>query len=147
MDWTTEGKCVTMSDSRRALPEILNKRPKVQEFAGGLMSKRLLHLSGLFLLVAIARAQGPAPLTRPQNAAGRDWPVYGGTAEGTRYSTLRQITRANVPALPGLQFDRTRGLSAGHFRVNPIVVSGICSPRRRAAADCADGATGALKWS
>src|SRR5258706_10542462 len=34
------------------------------------------------------------------NAAfGRDWPSYGGNSEGTRYSPLKQMTRANVKRL------------------------------------------------
>ena len=31
--------------------------------------------------------------------AGRDWPVYGGDAAGTKYSELKQITTANVERL------------------------------------------------
>ncbi len=38
-------------------------------------------------------------------AAGQDWAIYGGTAEGTRYSSLTQITRDNVgQAGTGLTF-------------------------------------------
>ena len=101
------------------------------------------------LFVAMARAQGPAPQTRPQNAAGRDWPVYGGTAEGTRYSTLRQITRANVSRLTqAWQFDPHEGPVAGRFQANPVVVSGVLYTTTPGGSLIAlDGATGALKWS
>ena len=114
------------------------------------MSKRLLYpAAALLLLVAIARADGPASMTRPQNTAGRDWTVYGGTAEGTRYSSLRQITRANVSRLTqAWQFDPHEGAVGGRFQVNPIVVGGILFTTTPGGSLIAlDGATGTLKWS
>ena len=60
--------------------------------------KRSSVTAGVFGLAALAvllGAQAPPPAAT-RSEAGRDWPAYGGTVQSTRYSTLRQITRANV---------------------------------------------------
>jgi quinoprotein glucose dehydrogenase len=114
------------------------------------MSKRSLFLlAALCLSLTIARAQDPSPSARPPSAAGRDWAVYGGTPEGTRYSSLRQITRANVSRLTvAWQFDPHEGEVGGRFQVNPIVVDGVLFTTTPGGSVIAlDGATGELKWS
>ncbi|WP_246683286.1 PQQ-binding-like beta-propeller repeat protein [Mesorhizobium sp. B2-8-3] len=66
-----------------------------------------LHIDAL----AQSPAQQPAPAAQPApngtsaspdtatHQAGNDWPVYGGSELGTRYSPLNQITAANVSKL------------------------------------------------
>ena len=86
---------------------------------------------------------------RRRAAAGRDWPAYGGTVQSTRYSSLRQIARANVGRLTeAWSFDPREGAFTGRFQVNPIVVDGVIySTTPGGSAIALDGATGAVKWS
>ena len=49
------------------------------------MEPALVPVASLAVLSSLAEAQ-----------AGRDWPVWGGDAGGTKYSTLQQIDRDNV---------------------------------------------------
>jgi len=75
-----------------------------------------------------------------------DWPAYGGNPEGTRYSPLRQITRANVARLEvAWSYDTADG--AGDPQTQPIVVAGVLyglTPRHKTIA--LDAATGKLLW-
>ena len=79
----------------------------------------------------------------------RDWPAYGGNPEGTRFSTLTQINRANVGQLrvawqynPGELPPNTR------FQAQPIVVDGVLYTVTPVSSVVAlDGATGRVKWS
>ena len=67
----------------------------------------------LLLLVLLAQAPRQPP---------RDWPVTGGDAGGTRYSTAAQITRENVARLEqAWSFDT----GATNLQVTPIVVGGV----------------------
>jgi quinoprotein glucose dehydrogenase len=95
---------------------------------------------GCLLLVAAGLAQTPQ----------RDWRAYGGNAEGTRYSPLRQITKANVDRLQVVwQFDPNEGPPAGRFQAQPILVDGVVyTPTPGGFSVIAlDGASGRLKWS
>jgi quinoprotein glucose dehydrogenase len=78
--------------------------------------------------------------------AAADWPAYGGNPEGTRYSKLRQINRANVTRLEvAWKFDTGE---PGALQTQPIVVNGVVyvnTPRGRIVA--LDGATGKQKWT
>ena len=91
------------------------------------------------MAVLVAGCRAPAP------AGSREWPVYGGTAAGTRYSPLAQVTRDNVGQLAvAWTFDTGE---TGGFQVNPIVVDGVLyanTPTHKAIA--LDAATGALRW-
>jgi len=49
----------------------------------------------------------PAPQEAAVHQAGNDWPVYGGSELGTRYSPLNQITAANVSKLTRVWSFRT----------------------------------------
>jgi quinoprotein glucose dehydrogenase len=75
-----------------------------------------------------------------------EWPVYGGSAAGDRYSPLGEITTDNVAHLEeAWRFDTGE---TGGFQVNPIVVGGVLyspTPNHRVVA--LDAATGALKWT
>ena len=41
-------------------------------------------------------AQKPGPVRRTDWAASNDWPVYHGSSASIKYSTLNQVTPANV---------------------------------------------------
>jgi alcohol dehydrogenase (cytochrome c) len=66
-------------------------------------------------LYAALSAQTPAP------AAGAEWTTPAGTVEGTRFSSLKQITAANVRQLRE-EFRFTTGVRAGHEGA-PLVVN------------------------
>ncbi|HTP68033.1 MAG TPA: PQQ-binding-like beta-propeller repeat protein [Dongiaceae bacterium] len=91
-------------------------------------------LSFLFLsLSCISRAQQV------------DWPVYGGSAASTHYSSLSQIKRGNVRNLQvAWSFDTGE---EGGLQTNPIVVNGVLyglTPSQKIFA--LDAATGKLLW-
>jgi glucose dehydrogenase len=78
----------------------------------------MTRLSFLFLLPLFANAQ--------------DWPVYGGDPGGTRYSTLKQINRANVATLKPAWTYHTGDVSDGTefpvksaFESTPLLVDGV----------------------
>ena len=76
------------------------------------LMKHLLALTfAVLLLVAAARAQ--------------DWPTYGGDLGATRYSSARQIDRANVAAL-GVAWTYHTANVGGAAKI-----SGKAPPRRR----------------
>ncbi|MGK2942753.1 MAG: PQQ-binding-like beta-propeller repeat protein, partial [Immundisolibacter sp.] len=86
-------------------------------------------------------------------AAGDDWPAYGGTGQGQRYSSLKDITPETVhrlglawtfhtgePVRPGDPVERT-------FEVTPLKIGDLlylCSVRQHAIA--LDAATGKVRW-
>lgn len=82
----------------------------------------------------------------PQNA---DWPVYGGTTDNTHYSTLKQITPANVATLQVAWTYATHDEFKGsEMQTNPVVIDGVLygtSPKLRVFA--LDAATGKELWS
>ena len=87
-------------------------------------------------------------------AADNGWSTYGGDAGGTRYSTLRQVTRENVARLRpawtyhtgALQPETPRNEKAA-FEATPILVDGVLylsTPFNQVIA--LDPASGAAKW-
>lgn len=117
----------------------MSERPRARGPKARLAALRTVCALGLVLAVAVALAGGAAP------GPSRDWPVYGGSSAGTRYSTLDQINRANVGQLQvAWTFDTGE---TGGFQVNPIVVDGVLyanTPSHKAIA--LDAATGVLRW-
>jgi quinoprotein glucose dehydrogenase len=91
----------------------------------------------------------PALLAAQSASGSRDWPVFGGNTDNTHYSTLSQITPANVSRLQVAWTYDTRDAFAGsEMQSNPIVIGGVMyalSPRQRAFA--LDAATGKELWS
>lgn len=81
--------------------------------------------------------------------AATDWPVYGGSPEGTRYSSLNQIDRANVARLKvAWTFDSGDAFPESEMECQPIVVDGVLyatTPKLRLIA--LDAATGKLRWA
>ncbi|MDQ6666176.1 MAG: pyrroloquinoline quinone-dependent dehydrogenase [Acidobacteriota bacterium] len=66
------------------------------------------------------------------SARAQDWPVYGGDADGTRYSPLKQITRANVARLKPAWTFHTGDFSDGTeypvksaFEATPLMIDGV----------------------
>jgi quinoprotein glucose dehydrogenase len=80
------------------------------------------------------------------HAGDQDWPAYGGNAEGTRYSGLKEIDRSNVGQLQvAWTYDSDDG--TGDPQTQPIVVDGVMygvTPRHKVIA--LDAATGKLLW-
>jgi quinoprotein glucose dehydrogenase len=106
--------------------------------------------------VSLALAGMPAaaaPADAPPPAAS-DWPAYGGDAGGSRYSTLTQITPANVGRLRAAWTFRTGELGQGvrdwersAFEATPILYDDtlyLTTPGTDVVAVRA--ATGALRW-
>ena len=63
---------------------------------------------------------------------GQDWPVYGGDAGGTRFSSLKQINRTNITKLKTAWTYRTGDVSDGTeypvrsaFEATPLMVDGV----------------------
>jgi quinoprotein glucose dehydrogenase len=97
-----------------------------------------------FLAASLLVAGGVA---RAQSAT--DWPVYGGSDDHSHYSTLDQISPANVKRLKVAWTYDTRDAFAGsEMQTNPVVIDGVLygtSPKLRVFA--LDGATGKELWS
>ena len=82
-----------------------------------------------------------------QEGAGAEWTMAGGTSQGTRYSTLSDITTANVAQLKE-EFSFQTGVSGSHMG-EPLVVGGVLYavtpyPNKLIAYDLS---TGQVKWT
>jgi len=77
-------------------------------------------------------------------AAGEDWPLYGGEG-GRRFSSLTQITRANVAELrQAWRFDMAE---AGDPQTHPLAIGGVIYAYTPSLDTIAlEGASGKLKW-
>jgi quinoprotein glucose dehydrogenase len=75
-----------------------------------------------------------------------DWPAYGGSAAGIRYSPAKQIDRSNVARLQiAWLWDADEG--RGDTQTQPVVVDGVVygiTPKHKVIA--LDGVTGKLRW-
>lgn len=83
------------------------------------------------------------------SSAGRDWPVYGGDAAGTKYSPLAQINRQNVRRLRPAWIFRCDDLQGpgSTIECNPLVIDGmlyLTSPGLKVLA--LEAATGQPRW-
>ena len=100
-----------------------------------LMTLRTLYVAAFLALPAQAWSQ---------KAKSVDWPIYGGTTDNTRYSTLDQITPANVKQLEvAWTYDTHDEFPGSEFQPNPIVIDGVMyatTPKLRVVA--LDAATG-----
>ncbi len=101
---------------------------------------RLLSLAGL--LAACDRP--PATPT----AASVDWPVYGGNTDHTHFTTLNQISPANVKTLTvAWTFETHDEFKGSEMQANPIVIDGVLyatTPKMHVFA--LDAATGKQRW-
>src|SRR6185503_13425266 len=98
---------------------------------------------------AVVVALALAPVTLPGQARSVDWPVYGGTTDNTRYSTLAQITPANVKQLQvAWRYETHDEFPGSEMQSNPIVIDGLLyatTPKLRVIA--LDAATGREIWT
>ena len=87
----------------------------------------------LISMIALRAARSAAALSsllalgasgaRAQNA---DWPVYGGNTDHTHYTTLGQISPANVKRLKvAWTFDTKDAFTGSEMQTNPIVIDGV----------------------
>ena len=89
-----------------------------------------MRLLVLFALLAIpirpvAYAQSPKPRRAP-GAQSADWPVYGGGTDHSHYSTLSQITPANVSQLQvAWTYETHDEFPGSEMQSNPIVIDGV----------------------
>jgi quinoprotein glucose dehydrogenase len=94
-----------------------------------------------FVLFSLPVFTSPCALAAPQ----QDWPVYGGSAASTHYSSLAQINRGNVKNLQvAWSFDSGE---IGGLQTSPIIVDGILygiTPTQKIFA--LNAATGKLLW-
>src|SRR5213594_226174 len=79
---------------------------------------------------------------------GKDWSMYGGGQENTRYSSLKQINRKNVGNLKvAWTFDSGDAYPGSEMQCNPLVVNGVLyatTPKVNVIA--LNAATGKLLW-
>ena len=89
------------------------------------------------------------PVALNAQAKSVDWPIYGGTPDNTRYSTLDQITPANVKQLQvAWTYETHDEFSGSEMQSNPIVIDGVLyatTPKLRVIA--LDAATGRELWT
>jgi len=108
------------------------------------MPKKLL-LAALGIIAGCLALLSAAGHAQSLSAAGRNWPVFGGTPGGTHYSSLKQIDRSNVARLKEVwRYDTNE---AGGLETSPIVVDGVVyayTPTQEVIA--LDAANGKLKW-
>ncbi|MEJ7811386.1 MAG: PQQ-binding-like beta-propeller repeat protein [Gemmatimonadaceae bacterium] len=101
--------------------------------------RRVLLAMLLLACPALAAAQGRSV----------NWPVYGGGTDNTHYSTLAQITPANVARLEvAWTYETHDEFPGSEMQANPIVVDGVLyatTPKLRVIA--LDAATGRELWS
>jgi len=81
-------------------------------------------------------------------AQSADWPVYHGNDDHTHYSTLRQITPANVKQLKvAWTYETHDEFPGSEMQANPIIINGVMyatTPRMQVFA--LDAATGKQRW-
>ncbi|HEY0995969.1 MAG TPA: pyrroloquinoline quinone-dependent dehydrogenase [Gemmatimonadaceae bacterium] len=88
------------------------------------------------------------PLSLPAQSRSADWPVYGGGDDHTHYSTLDQVSPANVRRLKvAWTYDTRDAFDGSEMQANPVVVDGILyatTPKMQVFA--LDAATGRQLW-
>src|SRR5215210_4436707 len=79
----------------------------------------------LAFVLSAAAASIPVDVAWGQDppAAGAEWTTPAGTVQGTRFSSLKQINKANVRRLEE-DFHFSTGIEAGH-EGQPLVVNGV----------------------
>lgn len=115
----------------------MNYTSKIRFCLIAIIACRLCFLGGLVSFAGEGRDQSAQ--------ATRDWPVYGGNSENTRYSPLAQVNRYNVGELRVAWTYDSR--EQGGLQTSPIVVAGVLyglTPTQKVFA--LDAATGQLLW-
>jgi quinoprotein glucose dehydrogenase len=105
----------------------------------------MMFRAALFVLVLGA----PGIVHAQARRTSVDWPIYGGTTDNTHYSTLDQITPANVKQLEvAWTYDTHDEFPGSEMQSNPIVVDGVLyatTPKLRVIA--LDATTGREIWT
>ncbi len=79
--------------------------------------------------------------------SGKDFPLVGGNLANQRYSSLAQITPANLSRLGGAWMVHVNGDKPGSMEATPIVVNGVMYiPTGAGGVLALDATTGAVKW-
>ncbi len=83
-----------------------------------------------------------------RNAPGKDFPLAGGNMGNQRYSTLTEVTPANIAKLGGAWMIHVTDQSGGgSMEATPVVVDGVMYiPTGTGGILALDAATGAIKW-
>jgi len=103
--------------------------------------------------VPVGYSQGAPPRPQPADRSGENWGYYLGNPAQTHYSTLDEITPANVKNLEvAWTYDAGRAVDGPFGKAdmegNPLVVAGrmwVVSPTGRVI--CLDAATGKERWT
>ncbi len=106
----------------------------------------LAFVAAFIWLLPRMTALGASSKNSPDKSARQDWPIYGGDANGDRFSPLRQITRGNVKQLRVAW--RVDVGTEGGLQANPLIVGRtmyVYSPSEQVMA--LDAATGAKLWT
>jgi quinoprotein glucose dehydrogenase len=117
------------------------RRATLMVFAGCVLS---------FLAVHPARSQKRAPVHGTDWAASNDWPVYQGSSANIKYSTLDQVTPANVRNLRvAWRYSSTQASETNttDMKTNPLIIDGTLyglNPQLKLFA--LEAATGKVKW-
>ncbi|MBC7894615.1 MAG: PQQ-binding-like beta-propeller repeat protein [Cytophagaceae bacterium] len=112
-----------------------------------------MRIARIVVLVASAAiSAAPAAHAQARAAPSRrnvDWPVYQGDHDHTHYTTLSQISPANVAKLRvAWTYDTRDAFDGSEMQTNPVILDGVMygmSPKQRAFA--LDAATGKELWS
>ena len=109
------------------------------------LNKIAVCIALMIITSGISRSQDSPPTVKRPSSKQQDWPVYGGTPENSRYSSLAQINRENVKQLQvAWSFDSGE---TGGLQTSPIIVGGVLyayTPSQKVIA--LNAATGALLW-
>ena len=115
--------------------------------AGGAESRNRFRWAGFgaALLIAVlvpgtpSFAEGSFP-AQP----GKDWPIYGGSYNNQRYSSLRQVNVANAPALQAKWVYHVNGIPG--LETVPVVANGVMYVGGFNRIDALDARTGVAIW-
>ncbi|HEY8254489.1 MAG TPA: PQQ-binding-like beta-propeller repeat protein [Rhizomicrobium sp.] len=99
-----------------------------------------------FLLATTVTLCGPAASAQDGYPAqpGKDWPIYGGSYNNQRYSSLKEITPANARNLQGKWMYHVEGLQG--LESVPVVVNGVMYVSGYNRIDALDARTGNVIW-
>jgi quinoprotein glucose dehydrogenase len=107
-----------------------------------------MPLFSLRRLAAPSLLLASAACSPPGSPSTADWPVYGGDTDHAHYSTLGQITPANVKSLQvAWTYETGDAFKGSEMQANPIVIDGVLyatSPKLHVFA--LDAATGKELW-
>ena len=134
---------------------LTNRQRRFHPFLGTTVAVMIALVAGLCFYDPVPQ-EGTVANERTASAAdvaGNDWSAYGGTTNGLRFSSLKQITRDNVKDLEIAWTYHTGDLREGDdateytFEATPLKANGMlyfCTPHNEVHA--LDPETGKVKW-